>query len=49
MARFWTRKTLRSILLLVSLIAVADVCLAHPGPVGSDGCHLDGSGRRHCH
>ena len=22
---------------------------AHPGPVDSDGCHLDSKGRRHCH
>ena len=22
---------------------------AHDGPVDEDGCHLDGSGRLHCH
>ena len=49
MTRFSARKVVGSLLLLISMVAIADVCLAHPGPVDGRGCHQDGSGRRHCH
>jgi hypothetical protein len=46
---FLTRKIVASVLLFLSTMAVVDVCVAHPGPVDRNGCHLDGQGRRHCH
>jgi hypothetical protein len=47
MCRF--RKLLGSLLFLMVIGGVANVCFAHPGPVDKNGCHLDGSGRKHCH
>lgn len=35
--------------LLVFLFLTMTGAQAHPGPVDSDGCHLDSEGRRHCH
>jgi hypothetical protein len=35
--------------LVVTVMALAEVSIAHPGPVDQYGCHYDSAGNYHCH
>lgn len=42
------KRALFQVIILV-ILTIPNTLIAHDGPVDSDGCHLDGKGRLHCH